>query len=223
MNISTSRYTQDLRRYYRLPAVQSSLTVVLSLFVIAFFITFALRPTILAIVSLRANIVESKKTLQILDTKVGNLQKASTQLDAIKPSLEMLNTDIPNLGAAYNPLAIDTETIALQSGVVLDSESVGATLLFSKILSPFTPNKNQVVVELPYSIRVIGNYANVYTFLTKLLSLQRIIQVDNVSIAREVSAKNAAGQVSLNVSGNAYYLADEALLKAAINAKKGGK
>lgn len=223
MNIPTRRYAQDLRRYYRLPEIQVSLTLVLSLFVVAIFVVFALRPTIVSIVTLKKTINESQKTLKQLDTKVINLQKAATQLDALKPFLPILNTDIPNNGAMYSPLTAAVENLALATGTKLESESLGSTLLFSRILSPFTPDKHQSVVAMPFTLRVTGGYPGVVDFLTKLLSMERIVMVESVTITKEAGAKSTSVTVSLNISGNAYYLADEAKLQKSLQETKGKK
>ncbi|KKU45346.1 MAG: hypothetical protein UX62_C0037G0005 [Microgenomates group bacterium GW2011_GWA2_46_7] len=66
MNTTSQHYARDLRRYYRMPATQMSLTVVLSLFIMAVFIVLALRPTIVAIVKLQKTIVEARKTVEQL-------------------------------------------------------------------------------------------------------------------------------------------------------------
>ena len=86
MKPSTQRYAQNLNRYYRMSAVRVSLTLVLSLFVMAIFIVFALRPTIVTIVTLKT-IAESEKTLQQLSVKMTNLQKASVQFGVTETSI----------------------------------------------------------------------------------------------------------------------------------------
>lgn len=212
MKLPTQRYTQDLRRYYRLPAVQVSLTLVLSLFVVAIFIVFALRPTIVSIVTLKKTITESTKTLQQLDTKVATLKKVATQLEALKPFLPTFNINIPNEGAMYSPFTSAIEALALQTGTLLESESIGPTLLFSRILSPYTPSRNQSVVELPFTARVTGNYPAVFEFLSKLLLMERVVAVESVTITKETGAKSSSAMIALNISGSAYYLADEAQL-----------
>lgn len=223
MSTTTQRYAQDLRRYYRMPAVQVSLALVLSLFVMAVFIVFALRPTILSIVTLQKTIAESKKTLTQLDAKVKSLQVAANQLEKLKPSLPSINASIPNEGANYSPLTQDLEVLALQSGVKIESESLGPTLLFSRILSPFKPDKKQTVVALAFTARVTGSYPAIDTFLSGLLTMERIVSLDNATITREVGTKTTSAGVSLNVSGSAYYLADEAQLTKAMPEKKGKK
>lgn len=212
MKLPTQKYSQDLRRYYHLPAVRVSLTLVLSLFLMAIFIVVALRPTIISIATLKKTISESEKTLQQLDAKVTNLQGAATQLEKIKPVLPLLNLNIPNTGAMYSPLTSAIETLSIQSGVRLESESLGSTLLFSRLLSPFAPNKNQVVIALPFTARVTGDYPNVATFLTNLLSMERIIMFESVTITKETGVKTSTMNVALDISGSTYYLADEAQL-----------
>jgi len=221
MNIASTKYSQDLRRYYRMPSVQTSMTLVLSLFVVSFFIIFALRPTILSIVSLKKDIAESQKTLKTLVVKVENLQKASVELDKIRPFLLTLNNEIPNNGARYSPLVSVVEQLATSSLVQLESESLGPTLLFSRVLSPFALNIGQNIVVLPFTVRVVGTYPNTYDFLRKLVSLERIIAIESVTVSRESTSKNSSGLVALNIMGNAYYLADEELLNKAMEIKKG--
>lgn len=223
MKTLTTRYSQDLRRYYRMPAVQVSLTLVLSLFVMAIFIVFALRPTIVTIVTLKKTIAESEKIRQQLSVKMTNLQKASVQFELLKPILPMLNSTIPNNGAEYSPLTTAIEILARQTGTQLESESLGPTLLFSRIISPFIPSKDQSVVELPFTARVIGSYPNISAFLAKLLSMERIIIIESVTITREIGSKEENTNVALNISGSAYYLADKVQLEESITENKGKK
>lgn len=221
MNISTKQYVQDLRRYYRMPAFQVSLTLVMSLFLMAIFVVFALRPTLLSIVNLKKTIDESKKVLQQLETKVSYLQKASSQLEKLKPLVPAINASTPTSGAMYSPLTLALEEIAYQTNVVLESESLGSTLLYSRILSPFTPSKNQKIIDLPVNMKVSGTYPDVTGFLNKLLKMERIIAVDNITITKQAGTKTAAVNVTINISGNAYYMADELQLEKALAKKKG--
>ncbi len=223
MNINARRYSQDLRRYYRMPAVQVSLTLVLSVFLMSIFVFFALRPTILSIVNLKKTISESKKVLQQLETKVNFLQKASNQLETLRPVIPNINNSIPNNGAMYSPITFAIDELAFQTGVVVESESLGPTLLYSRILSPFTPNKNQKVVELSFNLRVSGGYSEVTNFLNLMMKMERIVLVDNVTIAKQAGARNSSASVVMNISGMAFYLAEAGQLDKALIQKKGGK
>lgn len=224
MNIrttATQHYSRDLQRYYRLPATQVSLTLVLSLVIIAIFIVFALGPTLVAITTLRTTITDSQTTLSKLDAKITTLQTVTKQFDSLKPLLPVLNASVPNTGAAYAPLTNSIEGLAQQTGVALDSESVGPTLLYSRILAPFTPNKGQTVISLPLTVRVIGTYPAVSLFLSQLLSLDRIVSFDSITITKNATGKTGTTNVTMDLNGNAYYLADVTQLSQAIP-KKGG-
>lgn len=220
MNLSAQHYSRNLQKYYRLPSIQVSLTLVLSLFIVAFFIIFALGPTIVAVVSLQKNITDSRTTLQQLEAKVLVLRKISTEFEVLKPSLPTLNLDIPNTGSSYSPLVLVVESLARQTGVSVQTESIGSTLLYSRILSPFTPNRVQSIVTLPLTLQVAGPYPQVSSFLSKLLSMERIVTLDSVTITRNTSTKNGDTLVSLQMSGNAYYLADDTQLKKAMPVAK---
>jgi Tfp pilus assembly protein PilO len=172
-------------------------------------------------VTLNKTITESEKTLKKLETKVKALEQAANQLETIKTSLPMLNTSIPNTGAQYTPITQDIESLAVQTGTQIESETLGPTLLFSRILTPFTPSKTQSVVLMPFSLRVMGNYPAVNTFLSQLLKMERIVNLDSITITRETASKTTEAGVTLNISGNAYYLADEAQLQKALPEKKG--
>jgi len=223
MNILIQKYTNDLRRYYRLPAVQASLTLVLSLFVMAIFIAFALRPTIISIVTLQKTITESNETLVKLNNKVKSLQIVASKLETIKTLLPILNTNIPNNGAMYFPLTSAVESIAVSSDVQLESSTLDSTLLYSRILVPFKPTTKQSVVLLPFSVSAIGTYPHIVDFLTKLLSMERIVMIESVDISKEVNNNNLETSVTLNFVGSAYYLADETQLQNSLQDIKGTK
>ena len=47
----------------------------------------------------------------------------------------------------------------------------------------------------------------------KLLSMERIVVIESVTITREAGAKDINASIALNISGSAYYLADKAQLE----------
>jgi Tfp pilus assembly protein PilO len=219
------KYQLDLSRYYHIPAVQSSLNVVMSLFVAAFFILFALRPTFVTIVKLQKTIADSEVTLKTLETKVSALQRASKALEALTPALPMIEASVPSKEAGYAPFVSTLEVLAAQNEVVLTTSTLGETVLYSRIFSPFAPNKNQAVVSLPFAAQVVGSYSAVTQFLRQVMSMDRIVNIESLTYAREGTTRGSTiSATSLTITGEAYYLADQAqLLKALPETKKGGK
>lgn len=227
MKFDTAKYSRDLRRYYQIPAVQSSLTVVLSIFVVAIFISLALRPTLISIANLKNTISDANKTSQTLKVKVKNLQTASSQLESLKPILPMLNANIPNKGVMYSDFINTVEAIAIQTGSTLDTETMGASLLFSKIASPFELNRDHEVVNLSFTISVTGAYPQLEQFLNTFLSIERLAMVDSLNVAPAVSSKNSnkSGEsvLKMDIQGSVFYMADKEQLAKILEEKKGGK
>ena len=148
--MSTSRRLRlDLARYYRLPSVQVSLGVVLAFMIMAFFIMFAIRPTFATIVKLQKNIEESRKTLSDLETKVTALSKAALLLEKIKPQLPKIESSIPADGMRYDELAYNLEALSQNTGTTLESFTLGDSLISSRLVDAYTPNKKQEVVPTP--------------------------------------------------------------------------
>lgn len=217
------QYSFDLKHYYRLPATQVSLTIVMSLIIVAVFAVFALRPTLITIVTLRKTILESRKTLEQLQNKTTNVQRAAELLETIKPSLARIDLGITKEGADYRSITTQIEMITKQTGVQLQSESLGATLLYSRVISPYNLNKNQIVLALPVTLRVSGSYTNIVNFLRALTNTDRSIGIDSIVVTKEAGGKEGGVTVSLNVSGSVYYLADEGLITPILKEKRGNK
>lgn len=217
------QYSFDLKHYYRLPATQVSLTIVMSLVIVAIFAVFALRPTLVTIVTLRKTILESRKTLEQLQSKTTNVQRAAELLETIKPSLARVDLGITKEGADYRSITTQIEMITRQAGVQLQSESLGATLLYSRVIAPYNPNKDQGVVALPVTLRVSGSYTNIVDFLRALTNMERSIGVDSIVVTKEAGGREGGVAVSLNVSGYVYYLADEGLITPILKETRGNK
>lgn len=225
MKFDTSKYSRDLSKYYKLPLVKVSLTLVLSIFVITLFLGLALRPTLISITSLIKTIEESQKTYQSLQEKIDNLKSAAPQLEKIKSSLPALNTSIPNKNAGYGDFVSSIEKMALNSGVILDTESLGASLLFSKTVSPFVQEKDHEVLDLHFSLTVKGSYPQIEDFLYSMLSMQRILQIQSTSISpesgRSTTSTKSVSNLKLEITGNTFYLADATQIKDSLVESKG--
>lgn len=205
------KYSTDLRRYYQMPAVQTSLSVVLSIFIVAFFIIFALRPTLVTITGLNKTIAQSEDTLKKLTTKSAALQSISVSWEKIQPMEKYLNNSIPVDGVRYRQLATTLEIIAYESGVTLSSQSTGGALTFSTIIDPYIgPDRN--VVSTPFSLTVIGSYPAVNTFVTKLLAIDRLISIESLSYVQDTKKSDSEAHISTTITGNVHYAANPQMI-----------
>lgn len=215
------RYQLDLRRYYRIPSVQVSLGIVLSLFIIAFFLAFAIRPTFATIAKLYKEIEESQKTLAALETKVKTLNKANDLMGKITPLLEKIDNGIPTEEAGTQDLTASLELLAQQAGVSIESITVGGTLLNSTTMNPYVLDKKGEVMELPYSIRVSGPFTSCMQMLQNMFRVARIASIENVSIGKEGTKKQTSQLTTgMTISGTAYYVANKSMIEKALPQKK---
>lgn len=221
---SSRRLRLDLARYYRLPSVQVSLGVVLAFMITAFFIMFAIRPTFATIVKLQKSIEESRKTLKDLDAKVNALTKAATLLEKIKPQLPKLETSIPPDGMRYDELAYNLEALAQNTETTLESFTLGSSLISSRLVNAYTPNKKQEVVPTPITIKIKGTYPQVSAYLTRLASTIRLTAIDSVAILKDGAGSRTSdsGILTMTISGSVYYAADPAAIQK-VFPKEGGK
>ena len=221
---SSRRLRLDLARYYRLPSVQVSLGVVLAFMITAFFVMFAIRPTFATIVKLQKNIEESRTTLKELETKVDALSKAAILLEKIKPQLPSLETSIPPDGMRYDELAYNLEALAQNTETTLESFTLGDSLVASRLVNAYTPNKKQEVVPTPITVRINGTYPQVSVYLTRLASTIRLTAIESVAILKDgAGSRNSdGGTLTMTISGLVYYAADPGAIQK-VFPKDGGK
>lgn len=190
----------------------------------AFFIMFAIRPTFATIVKLQKNIEESRTTLKDLETKVTALSKAATLLEKIKPQLPSLETSIPPDGMRYDELSYSLEALAQNTETTLESFTLGDSLVSSRLVNAYTPNKKQEVVPTPITVRINGTYPQVSVYLTRLASTIRLTAIESVAILKDGagSRNSEGGTLTMTISGLVYYAADPGAIQK-VFPKDGGK
>lgn len=214
MKIISNKYQINLMKYYRNTSVQISMGIVLSLFISAIFITFAIKPTLITITKLNKEITKSIETSSILRQKIINLDKAAKIVEELKGDFPLLERAIPNGNEVYTRLSNDIELISQASNVSLISFNVGEAVLYTKINDLYEINRNQVVMEMPITIKVFGQYPRTFQFLKQVLSIKRLIGIDSINFSREGNSKLATGiNTTLAISGHVYYLGDKTIIE----------
>lgn len=201
----------NLKRYYRMPSVKTSLTVVLSIFIVAFFIFVAMRPTFVTIAELNKTIEASRQTLKQLENKTASLEKMNQVWEQVQSKEIYVDNNIPSDGPRYGELAKVMEVLAYETGVELTSETVGGALTYSNISDPYS-GMNREVISMPFSIRVTGGYLAISKFLERLGSIERLVTLDNLTFTRNTRSSNSTGELTFNISGQVHYLADKTIL-----------
>lgn len=110
-----------------------------------------------------------KQTLAIKQKKAANLEAYKQQLVEMEKAFGNMLRQLPNK-AEVPSLLVDVSQTGLASGLEFE------------LFQPRGEVKKEFYAELPIQVRVIGDYAQLGTFVSGLAGLPRIVTVHNVSI-----------------------------------------
>lgn len=179
--------------YSERPDIKAGVEVVLTFLTIAFFLLFAIRPTVNTISELLSDI-KSQKEIQVkLTKKIADLQKAQVIFSKEQPRLAFLNQALPR-GAEPEVLVQQIEGVASKRNVTLDAISLGKTILFDKT------NKNPPgPAEFEISYTVKGSFEDTLAFLQDTENLRRTTSI--VSLAFSISKRSEESGILLLTVG----------------------
>lgn len=151
--------------------IRAYLGIFLSLFTVSFFSIFALRPTLITIGELNAQIKQERETLATLNQKVENLETASLNLQKVKADLTLLSQAIPT---EPNPhLAIrQIEGLAAKEGVTMRDAAIGKT--------PLVGDTKTGLQLYPFSFTFQGDAEKILNLLKNIGKLRRNILVETL-------------------------------------------
>jgi Tfp pilus assembly protein PilO len=207
---SYARYKEfflDITALYKKKAeLRAFLEIILSLSTITIFLLFALKPTVVTIVSLLQQIKEKQTTLTGLTQKVNDLQKASALLQQNQVSIQNINIAVPTL-AKPNILAGQVLGLAAKDSVEILGFSINQITLVgksgSKSTSDFKPLPGDAK-EMPFSVSIRGPYPNLIAFIKDFENLRVITKIDTLGVNSSVSEKGSS--IVTVVSGRAPFM-----------------
>lgn len=209
-----SRYTgfflNIVDLYKKRSDLRAFLEVILSLTTIVIFTTFALKPTILTIISLTREIKEKENVLSLLEQKNIDLQIASDLLIQNQNKIEAIDSAIPT---SPNPdkIAVQIQGLAFKNSVSLLGLSIGQATLIGKNpsveqRSDFKPIQN-AGGEMTISVSVKGSYYSINSFAKDLENLRIVVKVDLTTI--NASTTETGQAIVAVISGRVPYTKDE--------------
>ncbi|OGM16155.1 hypothetical protein A2V56_00920 [Candidatus Woesebacteria bacterium RBG_19FT_COMBO_42_9] len=192
--------------YKKKAELRAFLEIILSLSTITIFLLFALKPTVITIVSLLQQIKEKQATLAGLTQKVSDLQEASGLLQQNQASIQNINIAVPTL-AKPNILAGQVLGLAAKNSVEILGFSVNQITLVgtseSKSVSDFKPLPGNAK-EMPFSLSVRGPYPNLNAFIKDFENLKVVTKIDTLGISSSVTESGSS--VVTVISGRAPFL-----------------
>jgi Tfp pilus assembly protein PilO len=201
-------YFKNLKILYSQPLTQSSLSLLLSLIVIAFFFIFALRPTILTISRLWQEIKLKKDADLKLTMKIQQLESAKNALIEANKYLKAVNNSLPT-DSDFNRFEREIEWLAFKNNCIIHQLKFDKFDLFGNLIDPEANNKDKKnfpkdSLPLKFNIVLAGSYKDLKNFLSQLENLDRIVLIDSVSLSNESEIEGA--QLQLSLKGSIYYL-----------------
>lgn len=181
------------------PDLRAYIGILLSLFAISFFSIFALRPTLVTIGEIVAQIRTQKEVNASLEQKIKSLQLAQANWRKITADLPLIDQALPELPAPQN-FARQTEAVAAKQNVLLKDLSLGKVSLLGDTSSGLQ--------LFPFSFTVQGEPARVFSFLSNFESSRLALVWQTVTIGKKAKTEGqeTGTQLNLTVSGGvAYY------------------
>ena len=190
------RYFTDLSRFYQKKKSRVYTGIILSLLTIAFFVIFAIKPTLTVITQLIRQTKDQKLVTTELEKKISNLSQTQNEYLTVESDLHLVDEALPQDPQA-TLLIKQLETLAYQSGVGIGRLRLNEVEL-KKTGFPKTEKQ-----PLNFSFAAFGNYTNLKNFLSSLSTLRRIILVESFSFQKGTGEKSG---LSLNLVAKAWFL-----------------
>lgn len=209
-----ARYRTYLEPAFKTPKTKAYTMLVLSLFAIAFFGLFAIRPTVVTIISLQKEIKQSREVDDKLAKKIDDLHTAEEVLSRVSPKKGLVLQAIPpNPNIAL--LLRGIEARAQMSGVTLgamqvrslnlEGEEARSQATASAQLSDEEVQKialsGKPLNEIKISLNLTGTEQAIMSFLHELAQYRRIITMDQIRFA----ATEKSGGFTVELGITAYY------------------
>lgn len=193
--------------YKKRADLSAFLEIVLSLIAVIIFLTFALKPTILTIIALVQQIKEEEKTIQVLDLKITNLQKAGVILEQNRSFLDNIDVAVASLPSP-DVFAKQIEGLSSRNDIELVNLTVDEVTLMGVSKTTRANSETKPLPgdagEMKYSINVRGRFANIKNFLKEVENLRVISKIDNVTISSATTGSERV--ITAMITGRVPYL-----------------
>ena len=192
------RYVSGVGALYKKKKARVYTSIILSIFTVAFFGFFAIRPTLVTIGGLLKEIKDKKEVVAQMDQKIDNLNKAQTNYTRIRDDLDLVEESLP-LDPDLPILIKQLESLARLSSVTIESVKFEKTNLQGEIEIEIEEGQTT-----GFSVAFLGSYENLKEFLNSLDTLRRIILVE--SFAFSSKTEDEIQMLRLTINADAHYL-----------------
>lgn len=201
-----SRYYIYIEPIVSDPLIRGYFSLVASFLLIAFFLVFALSPTINTILTLQKKIAEQRRVVAALDQKITNLVAAQANYSQVESSLPILLTALPQTPTPQTIIS-GVVTIASSSGLVLSGLQFRDLPLSKDSIDTAVKTGNTTgALTVNFTLTTVGSRDKIHDFLTRIESLPRQIHLVSFGVANVPETPKTN---SINVSAVGYYLPEQ--------------
>lgn len=166
--------------------------VVLTLCALVFFGFFAIKPTVSTILQLQKEVSDNEYVLSQLETKIKNLAELRKQYFNLRNDLPFVTNAITAQPDAHLLFA-QIQSIAASSGV-----SIKKLQNFEVEVLKSSTNKNYY--SYTFALAGSGSLNNTLNFVQTLIDMERIINIDTLSIS-----KNSEQAITFDIQGVSFF------------------
>ncbi len=165
--------------------------VTLTLLALSFFGFFAISPTFSTIAKLVNEIKENEFVSKSLEEKITNLYKLRTQYGNIQNDLPIIDDILPKK-ANIPTLVAQIQSIARDSNIKINNfQNFEVELIKNQM-------EKKDYYTFNFSLTGEGSYASINEFISNLISMQRIVVIDTLTIEKSQSLDNQNLVFSIN-------------------------
>lgn len=184
--------------FYRNPVARVSIELIISIIAVIFFALFAIRPTLITMADLVKEIADKKELNEQMDLKIASLYTAQTQYEQYLDKFYLLDQSIPRRFDVVNSLK-KIEKLAGEEQLVIDNISLSDVpeLIGEELITTNFDDYKKVFLD--FNIAVVGNYAQIRSFVEKVMFLRQSIIIDRVTFDKETESNDLSATIGMSL------------------------
>lgn len=170
-------------------------TIILTLIALSFFGLFAINPTLSTIAKLQKELEDNQFIDNSLRQKISNLSILQQKYSVLQNDIPIILNTIPQ--DSQIPLVMgEIQSIVKQSNIQLESlQNFQVELVKNN-------DTNNKYYSFEFSVSGFGSYDNISKFINSLVNMQRLIQIEALSINRQTDSNTS---LRFTLRGMAFY------------------
>ena len=190
----TTKYIEFIPNFKN-EKTQKFTNIILTLIAISLFGLFAINPTLSTIAKLKKELSDDEFVEHSLQEKINNLNILQKRYTDVQNDLPYTLDSIPK-SPQVPILMAQIQSIAQSSNITLSNLQNLAVELFKE------NSVDKKYFSFSFAVTGTGTFENIATFLSRLVNMQRIINIDTLSIDK---TSDKTGALRFSLQGLAYY------------------